>query len=145
MKQDNNYSINTGSNNKKFLGIQIDNCLKWKSHINFNVPKLHQTCFTTRFLLFAATENSDLYVFSSGHDIWDNFSDCNKLSLLQKKLAETWHAYKSSRDFFTKFHTLPLGSDYLLAPIIFIIDDTRMFQTSSVVFKINLGHKLHLH
>jgi hypothetical protein len=34
----------------KFLGVQIDNHLTWKSHINQIIPKLSDACFAVRKL-----------------------------------------------------------------------------------------------
>jgi hypothetical protein len=34
----------------KFLGVQIDNLLNWRSHINQIIPKLSAACFAVRKL-----------------------------------------------------------------------------------------------
>jgi hypothetical protein len=39
------------SANTKFLGLQIDNHLNWKNHIDQLVPKLSGACYTVRSML----------------------------------------------------------------------------------------------
>jgi hypothetical protein len=49
-------NLNIGYGNKtirevettKFLGLQIDNNLNWKTHIQYIIPKLSSTCFAMR-------------------------------------------------------------------------------------------------
>jgi hypothetical protein len=36
--------------NTKCLGLQIDNHLKWKIHINLMIPKLSRTCYAIRLM-----------------------------------------------------------------------------------------------
>jgi hypothetical protein len=37
--------------NTKFLGLQIDNHLKWKNHIGQMIPKLSRACYAVRLTL----------------------------------------------------------------------------------------------
>jgi len=32
----------------KFLGLQINNLLYWKNHINYIIPKLYGTCYAVK-------------------------------------------------------------------------------------------------
>jgi hypothetical protein len=49
-------SLNIGFDNKlieeaeanKFLGLQIDNNLNWKKHVEYIIPKLSSACFAMR-------------------------------------------------------------------------------------------------
>ena len=53
------YPLNIGDNakyieegvNTKFLGLQIDNHLNWKNHIDQLIPKLSRACYAVRFML----------------------------------------------------------------------------------------------
>jgi hypothetical protein len=53
------YPLNIGYNDKyieervttKFLGLQIDNHLNWKSHIDHLIPKLNRAYYAVRFML----------------------------------------------------------------------------------------------
>ena len=35
----------------KFLGLQINNLLNWKNHIDYIIPKLYGTCYVVKSVL----------------------------------------------------------------------------------------------
>jgi hypothetical protein len=57
------YALNIGCNRKciemsvniKFLCLQIDNHLNWKSHIGKLIPKLNEACYAFRAVCHSAT------------------------------------------------------------------------------------------
>jgi hypothetical protein len=59
-----------GSVNTKFHGLQIDNHLNWKNHINQLVRKLNGACYAVRSLSHISnTETLKSICFASFHSI----------------------------------------------------------------------------
>jgi hypothetical protein len=79
----------------KFPGIQIDNHLNWKNHIDQLIPKLSGVCYVVRSLLHIS--NTDMHksiYFAHFHSLmkneiifWGNSSDSKKVFTLQKKIV----------------------------------------------------------
>jgi hypothetical protein len=40
--------IITGTNNTKFLGLELDKNINWKNHVQKIIPKLSRTCYLVR-------------------------------------------------------------------------------------------------
>jgi hypothetical protein len=60
----------------KFLGLQIDSNLNWKTHIQYIIPKLSSACFAMRTVTsIMKTETLKLVYFAYLHSImsWNNF------------------------------------------------------------------------
>jgi hypothetical protein len=80
--------------NTKFLCLQIDNCLKWKNHIDQLVPKLSGAYNADRFMLHISNTDdlksvSCAYFHSLmkyGIIYWGNSCNSRKKFTLQKKI-----------------------------------------------------------
>ena len=46
--------------NTKFLGLQIDNHINWKNHIEENIPKLSAACYAIRSMARISNINSQI-------------------------------------------------------------------------------------
>jgi hypothetical protein len=77
------YPLNTGYNDNhieggvktKFLDLQIDNHLNWKTHIDQLVPKLSGACYAVRFMLHVSsidTQINLLCLLSLSNEVWNN-------------------------------------------------------------------------
>jgi hypothetical protein len=44
--------------NTKFLGLQIDNHLNWKNHIDLMIPKLSRACYAVRSMSHISSSNT---------------------------------------------------------------------------------------
>jgi hypothetical protein len=54
----------------KFLGLQVDNNLNWKTHIQYIIPKLSSACFAMRTIgSLMKTETLKLVYFACVHSI----------------------------------------------------------------------------
>jgi hypothetical protein len=54
----------------KFLGLQVDNNLNWKTHIQYIIPKLRSACFAMRTITsLMKTETLKLVYFAYFHSI----------------------------------------------------------------------------
>jgi hypothetical protein len=124
------YPLNIGYNDKyieegvntKFLGLQIDNNLNWKSHQL--IPQLSGTCFAVRFMSHVSntdTIKSVYFVYfrslmKYGIIIWGNSSDSKKVFSLQKKIVRIMTGVKphdSCRDLFKRLQILTFPCVYI--------------------------------
>jgi hypothetical protein len=56
--------------NTKFLGLQIDNHLNWKNHIDLMIPKLSRSCYGIRSMfLISSTDTLKSIHFACFHSI----------------------------------------------------------------------------
>jgi hypothetical protein len=77
----------------KFLGIQIDKNLNWKSHVEYILPKLSSAIFVIGSLsYFMSTKTLRMVYFSYFHSIlkyriifWGNSTNNSAVFKLQKK------------------------------------------------------------
>jgi hypothetical protein len=77
--------------NTKFLGLQVDNHLTWKNHIDQMVPKLNAACYVVRSMYHISNSNTLKSVyFAYFHSIikygiifWGNSSNSKKIFTLQ--------------------------------------------------------------
>jgi hypothetical protein len=77
----------------KFLGIEIDNKLNWKSHLEYILPKLSSAVFIIRSLsYFMSSETLRMMYFSYFHSIikygiifWGNSTNISRVFKLQRK------------------------------------------------------------
>ena len=80
--------------NLKFLGIQIDNRLNWRNHIDQIIPRLSITCYMVRQMCHICNNDTlrSIYfayfhsVVSYGIIFWGNSSHSRKIFTLQKKI-----------------------------------------------------------
>jgi hypothetical protein len=126
--------LSTGYNNKyieesaqtKFLGLQIDNHLNWKNHINQFIPKLSGASYAVRSLLhisnFDILKSIYFAYFHSfmkyGIIFWGNSSDSKKVFTLQKKTVRIMVGRKpqySCIDLFKRLLILPLPCEYIFS------------------------------
>jgi hypothetical protein len=60
--------------NTKFLGLQIDNHLNWKNHIDLMIPKLSTACYAISSISQISTQINLFCPFPVHNDeIWNNF------------------------------------------------------------------------
>jgi hypothetical protein len=132
--------LNIGYNDKyieeslhtKFLGLQIDNYLNWKNHIDQLIPKLSGACYAVRSLFHISnTDTLKSIYFAYFHSLmkyriifWDNSSDSKKIFTLQKKIVRIMVGVKpqnSCRELFKRLQILPFPCEYILSLLNFII------------------------
>jgi hypothetical protein len=81
----------------KFLGLQIDNHLNWKTHICQLVSKPSGPCYAVRSMLKISNIDTPKSIYSAyfhflmayGIIFWGNSSDSKKTFSLQKKTVKT--------------------------------------------------------
>ena len=133
------------TNNTQFLGISIDNDLKWKQQIDIVCGKLSRFSYalhkltkvvnrrTATISYFAYVES----VLRYGLLIWGNSTDINKAFVCQKKCIRAIYGVPPDtpcRPLFKKLNVLPLPCLYILNVAIFVKKYTYLFtQTKDIV------------
>jgi hypothetical protein len=157
-------NFNIGYDNKtikevvrtKFHGLQIDNNLNWKKHIEYIIPKLSSACFSMRTVTpLLKVDTLKLVCFACFHSVmsygvicWGNSTDSKRVFIIQKKIISIVAGVKrrvSCIELFKKFNILPLASEFLLPLLSFVVDNLEKFQTNSDIHNINTRHKHDLH
>jgi hypothetical protein len=140
----------------KFLGLQVDKNLNWKTHIQYIIPKLSSVCFAMRNITsLTKTETLKLVYFAYFHSImpygiifWGNSTDSIEVFYIQKKIIRIMVGTKrraSCRELFKKFNIFPLASEFLLSLLSFVMDNLETFQTNSNIHNISTGYRYNLH
>ena len=128
--------------NTKFLGLQIDNHIKWKNHKPKMIPKLSEAYYAIRSMVHISNINtlkSINYVhfhsiikygmiFCGGYS-----SNSGKIFTLQKKSVTIMAGAQPRtpcRSQFKQSEILPVPCQYILSLVNFIINNQEIFQTN---------------
>jgi len=107
--------------NLKFLGIQIDSHLNWRSHIDQIIPKLSVACYMFRQMYHICNNDTlrSIYfayfhsIASYGILLWGNSSYSRKIFTLQKRIIRIMmaaHRRTSCRKLLKKLGILTVPS-----------------------------------
>lgn len=140
----------------KFLGLQIDNKLNWKSHVEYILPKLSSAIFVIRSLsYFMSLETLRMVYFSYFHSIikygiifWGNSTNISRVFKLQKKVIRIISRVgprDSCRGLFRKLDILPFSCEYILSLMLFVIDNQNNFHSGLEVHGLNTRSKNQLY
>jgi hypothetical protein len=140
----------------KFLGLQLDNHLTCKGHIDFLLHKLSTLCFLMRKLYYTLNTNELKTVYYAcyhslvnyGIIVWGNTADSNKVFVLQKKIIiiimGVGPTY-SCKGLFKHLGILPIPSVYIYSLLMFVVNNLDKFQLNNSVHGINTRNNEHLH
>ena len=140
----------------KFLGIQIDNHLNWKNHIDQIIPKRSAACYMVRQMYYLCNnDNLRSIYFSYFHSIASygiilggNSSYSKKIFTLEKRIIRIMvgaHLRTSCRRLLKKIRDFTISSQYIYSLMSFFIGNQEKFQTNASVRNINTRNKHHLH
>jgi len=79
--------------NMKFLGLQIENYLNWKDHIEETIPKLSGACYAIRPAVHINNINTLKLIHSTiKYEIivWGNSTNSGRSTLYKRKSSELW-------------------------------------------------------
>jgi len=129
--------------NLKLIGIQIDNHLNWKNHIDQIVPKLSAACYMVRQMYYIC--NNDTFklmyfayfysVASYGIILGGNSSNIKKILTLQKRIIRIMvgaHPRTSCRKLFKKLEILTVPSQYIYSLMNFFYWESGKFSDKFV-------------
>jgi hypothetical protein len=144
------------TSNTKFLWLTLDNTFSWQNHIDTVVPKLSSACFTVRAVKpFLSQESMKMAYFSYFHSImtyrlvfWGNSYHSNTVFKLQKRIIKIMVGIRnrdSCRKYFRKLKILPIQSQYIFIPLIFVINNKQHFKITYDIHNINSRNDFDLH
>jgi len=138
----NNYI--TKVNDLKFLGLNINNTLNWKSHIETILPKLSSACFAMRSIkLLVSQQMLKAIYYSHYHTIilyglmfWGNSAHSARVFRMQKRIIRIMTGSRSRdscRKLFGHLNSLPLPSLYIFSILRFVIKNREFFTTNNEI------------
>jgi hypothetical protein len=136
-------SINTES-----LGIQIDNHLNWKNHIDLIIPKLSRAYYAIRSVShISSTDTLKSIYFAYFHSIMKyriilggNSPNSKMIFTLQKsvKIVAGVRSRTSCRNICMSLEILPLPCEYTVTLMKFVVNNQEHFHTNSEIHSVNL-------
>jgi len=140
----------------KFLGLIIDDSLSWKAHIDQTMCKLNTACFVIRSLqAIMSTETLRMVYFAYVHSImsyriifWVNQPYSEKIFKIQKRVMRiitNSRMRDSYRELFQRLEILPLYSQYIFSPSIFVIKNKHLYNTDNQIQSVHTKFKTNLH
>jgi hypothetical protein len=134
------------SNCTKFLGLNTDNRLSWKNHIDYLVTKLGSSCFIMRTIKPIMSQRSlRMIYFAYIHSImtyriifWGNSPYSIKDFMMKKKVGRLMMGLKkrdSCRDSFKEMTILPLYSQYIYSLMQYVVNNIHLFTRNSDIHK----------
>jgi hypothetical protein len=129
-------------NDLNFLGLNINNTLSWKTHINKILPELGSACFAMRAVKpFMSPQMLKAIYYSCFHSIisygvifWVHTAPSTRVFMLQKRIIRIMTGSKSKdscRKLFTSLKILPLPSLYIFSLLRFVIKNKNLFSTNN--------------
>ena len=135
--------------NMNFLGLQLDNHVNWKNHIEEMIPKL-STCYAIRLKVHISNINTlkSIYytylhsIIKYGITVWGNSFKSRKIFSLEKKIVRNTAGVQprspcTHRSPFEQLEILPVPFQYTLSFLNLIINNQNIFQTNSSIHNIN--------
>jgi hypothetical protein len=136
----------------KFLGVNIDSTLSWRTHIEQLISKFSTACYvirsmshTTLIVVYYSLFHS---IINYGLIFWGNSSYCCKIFRMQKKVIRIIMGCRGRdkcRNLFKKLRILPLKSQYLLSLLLLVVNNKDQFIANSENYSINMRQSTNLH
>jgi hypothetical protein len=140
-------------NDLNFLGLNINNTLSWKTHIEKILPKLSSACFAMQTVKpFMSPQMLKAIYYSYFHSIilygvifWGHTAPSTRVLRLQKRIIRIVMGSKSKdscRKLFTSLKILPLPSFYIFSLFRFVIKNKVLFSTNDETYSYGLDNTL---
>jgi hypothetical protein len=140
----------------KFLGLTLNNTLSWRTHTGTIVTKLSSASFAMRAVKpFSSQDSLKTVYYSYFHSImtygllfWGNSHYSNIIFKWKERIIRIIVGIRgrdSCRELFKKLKILPLQSQYILLPLLFVVDNGDYFKVNSEIPNINTRAKSNLH
>jgi hypothetical protein len=143
-------------NDLNFLGLNINNTLSWKTHIDKILPKLSSACFSMQAVkqfmspqMLKAIYYSHFYsIISYGVIFWGHIAPSTRVFRLQKRIIRIMKGSRSKdscRKLFTSLEILPLLSLYMFSLLRFVIKNKELFTTNNETHNYGTRQNLDFH
>jgi hypothetical protein len=140
-------------NDLNFLGLNINNNLCWKTHIDKILPKLSSACFAMRAVKqFMSPQMLKAIYYSHFHSIisysvifWGHIAPSTRVFRSQKRIIRFTSGSRSKDScikLFTSLEILPLPSLCIYSLLKFVIKNKELFTTNNDTH--NYGTRQHL-
>jgi len=145
-----------GTNNTKFLGLELDKNVNWKNHTQKFLPKLSSACYLIRRMYSYCNLNTLMMIyFAYFHSVmeygiifWGVSVDSKRIFLQQKRVLRIMMGSSpraTCRMLFCKLKILTLTSQYILSLMGFLSSNLNLFTFNSSVHNITTRLRLKLH
>ena len=125
--------------NTKCIGLQIDNHINWKNHIEEMIPMLSAACYAIRSMVHISNMNTLISVYYAyfhsiikcGRIFWSNSPNSGNIFTLQKKILRIMAGAEirtSYRSLFKQLEILPVPCQHTLSLMSFNINNQEIFQ-----------------
>jgi hypothetical protein len=139
--------------NTKFFGLQIDNHLNWKNHIDLMI--LNDTYSIRSMSHIISTDTLKSIYFTYFHSIikygiifGGNSPNSKMVFTLQNRTVRIIAGVKSRnscRNLFMRLEILPLPSEYIFTLMNFVVNNQEHFHTNSAIHCVNTRNRDHFH
>jgi hypothetical protein len=149
-------SITTASE-IKFLGLNIDDTLYWKQHIEQVISKISTVCYVLRNIKhIVSLDTLKVIYFAHIHSIisygiilWGTSSYANKVFILQKKIIRiitNARPRDSCMEIFKTMEIMTLYSQYIYSLILYTVNNKHLFNTNNEIhtYRTRYNNNLHL-
>jgi hypothetical protein len=149
-------SITTASE-IKFLGLNIDNTLSWKHHIEQVICKISTVCCVLRNIKHTVSLDTLKVIYfahihsiiSYGIILWGSFCYANKVFILQKKIIRiimNTRPRDSCREIFKNMEIMTLYSQHIYSLILYAVNNKHLFNTNNEIhtYRTRYNNNLHL-
>jgi hypothetical protein len=120
--------------NTKFLGLEIDNHLHWKNHIDLMIPKLSRTCYAIRLMFhISSTDTLKSIYLAYFHSTMKyqiifggNSLNSKMIFSLQKRTVRIIAGVKSRnscRNLFMRLEISPLQCEYIFTLMNIVVNN----------------------
>jgi hypothetical protein len=150
-----NHNLPANSECIKFWGLNIDNKLSWRSHIDFLVTRLSSLCFIMRTIKpIMSLKSLRMICYAYIHSImtyiiifWGNSSYIINLFMIQKNFIRIIMGLKkrdSCRGLFKEMKILPLCSQYIYSLMLHTAINMKLFTRNTDAHNIDTRQNINL-
>jgi hypothetical protein len=136
-------SITTASE-IKFLGLNIDDTLSQKQHIEQVISKICTVCYVLRNIKHTVSLDTLKVIYfaqihciiSYGIILWGSSSYANKVFILQKKIIiiiMNTRPRDSCREIFKNMEIMTLYSQYIYSSLLYTVNNRHLFHTNNEI------------
>ena len=140
----------------KFLGLLIDNKLRWKAYGNELAKKLNKACYAIRIVKSSVSSKSLTWIYHSyfhsvlryGILFWGNSPICRDIFRIQKRairIITSKGLRESCRELFKELKILTLPSLYIHSVLVFVMENRGLFTPNNDIHDHNTRNNLDFH
>jgi hypothetical protein len=146
----------TNGTNTKFLGLNIDENLSWKYHIDQILLRLSSACYAIRVIMLLMSEDTLKMIYHSyvhsiityGIIFGGNSPLSTAVFKIQKRIIRIMTKSRnrdSCRHLFKRLAILPLQSQYTFSLLLFVVRNKELFTFNQEIHNLNTRSNTNLH